>query len=159
MRKFALIFRNTALPVLLLELVGCSDELGKSPYVPGKGYSCKVTISLTNDAAVGAWVSLQASRTTGPWVQIERSQVTNLAEAYPSAPPAFQTNVQAELTWQIDTPGVATFNFATLQSVGTNPFAREVMFNKPGVYRVWAINSYPTVATSEVHTIAIRARP
>jgi len=100
MRIWMLRTGRESLALLLFALAGCSDELGKTPYVPGSGYSCTVAISVTNQAVVGEWVPLLASRTSGPWVQVPRAQVTNLAAAYPTAPPGFQTNVQAELTWQ-----------------------------------------------------------
>jgi hypothetical protein len=63
--------------LLLLMLTGCSDELGKSPYVPGSGYSCKVTIFVPSEAAVGEKISLKATRTSGPWQQVPRAQVTS----------------------------------------------------------------------------------
>jgi hypothetical protein len=146
------------LALLLFALVSCSDELGKTPYVPGNGYSCTVAISVTNQAVVGEWIPLQASRASGPWVQVPRAQVTNLAVAFPTAPPALQPNVQAELTWQTDSPDATRFNVATLQSVSTNPYGREVVFSQPGVYRIWAVNGYPTLATSAVQTITVRAK-
>ena len=140
-----------------LGLLGCSDELGSHPFVPAKGYSCTVTISLPKEGVAGEWIELRATRTNGPWMQVDRKTVREGAVALPERPPGFEEQVAANLTWFTEPAGVAVFNVATIESAVRNPYDRQVMFSKPGVYKIWGLSAYPTVSTSAVETITIRA--
>jgi hypothetical protein len=149
---------RAALTMAALGLAGCSDELNSYPFVPGGGYSCTVKISLPKDATVQEWIPLKASRTSGPWIRVRRSDVKDEASAFPKQPPAFEDDVQANLSWFTDPPGAARFDVATLEGVKREPRSREVEFSKPGVYRIWAVTAYPTPATSNVETVTIRLK-
>src|SRR5215472_1253807 len=124
-------------PFALAAISGCSDDLGRYPYVPADGYSCSVKISLSKEAKVGEWIPLKASRRSGPWRQVKRSEVTDEAKAFPKRPPEFEDDVQANLRWLTDPPNVAQFNVATLEDIERNPLERKVRFNQPGVYKIW----------------------
>lgn len=146
-------------PVLVLvAFVGCSDELGSHPYVPGPGYSCVVTLTLPKEGIAGEWIQVKASLTNGPWVQMRRRDVADGAVAWPDQPPAFEQEVAASLTWFTEPPGAARFDVGTVQSIQSNPYGRQVMFNQPGTYRIWGVSAYPTVATSTIETITNRVK-
>jgi hypothetical protein len=143
----------------LLAVVGCSDELGSRPFVPAPGYSCVVTLSVPKEGVVGEWIPLKASQTNGPWMQVRRRDVADGAVAWPKQPPAMEQQVAASLTWFTQPPGVARFNVATMASVQSDPYGRQVMFSQPGVYQIWGVLAYPTISTSNVETITIRVKP
>jgi hypothetical protein len=147
--------RLLLIPSVLAMMSGCSDVRNPYLYVPGEGYSCTVNISLPNEAKVGEWIPLKASRRCGPWRQVRRSEVTDEAKAYPKQPPEFENDVEANLRWLTDPPNVGRFNVATAEDITRNPLERKVRFNQAGVYKIWAITAYPTTATSNVETITI----
>jgi len=143
----------------LLVVVGCSDDLGKRPFVPAAGYSCVVTLSVPKEGIVGQWIPLKASLTNGPWVQVRQRDVAEGAVAWPTQPPAIEPEVAASLTWFTQPPGVARFNVATLSSAQNDQLGRQVVFSQPGVYKIWGVSAYPTMSTTTVETITIRAKP
>jgi hypothetical protein len=138
-------------------LASCSEDdgLGSRPFVPADGYSCTLTISVPKEATVGEWIPLKASCASGPWKQVNRSDVTNLAQAFRESPPAVEDNVQASLFWFTEPTNEVRFNVATLQSVSEDPKRRQVVFSKPGVYKIWAVAASPSVVTSVVETVTI----
>jgi hypothetical protein len=138
-----------------LSVASCSSSEDSRLFVPGPGYTCEVKILLPSEAKVGEWINLKASRTSGPWVQVAKSDVAKGVRAVPKAPPPVEENVQANLSWDIDPPGRAEFNMPTIDSVRTDPLARKVKFNEPGVYKISGTTSFPTKATSKVETITI----
>lgn len=142
----------------IIGLVGCSDELGSHPFVPVPGYSCVLTLSVPKEGFVGEWIPLKASLTNGPWIQVRRRDVPESGIAWPEQPPSFQQEVAASLTFVTDPPGAARFNVPTMQSVQSDPYGRQAVFSQPGVYKIWGISASPTVSTSTVETITIRAK-
>jgi hypothetical protein len=114
--------------------------------------------SLPKEGVAGEWLELKAARTSGPWIQVPRNEVAEGAVAWPEQPPAFEQQVAANLTWLTEPAGIARFNVATLESAQRDPYGRQVMFSKPGVYKIWGVSAYPTVSTSAVETITIRAK-
>jgi len=151
---------TSTVPLLaLLVVVGCSDDLGKRPFVPAAGYSCVVTLSVPKEGIVGQWIPLKASLTNGPWVQVRQRDVAEGAVAWPTQPPAIEPEVAASLTWFTQPPGVARFNVATLSSAQNDQLGRQVVFSQPGVYKIWGVSAYPTMSTTTVETITIRAKP
>jgi hypothetical protein len=95
-----------------------------------------VRISMTNDAIAGEWISLKASQVVSGTVQ---------------------DDVQAQLFWFTDPTNVARFNVATLESVSRDALGRQVMFSRPGTYRIWAV-AEPGSVTSNVETVTVRLK-
>jgi hypothetical protein len=86
---------------------------------------------------------------SGPWKKVRASQVPQ--GTLPLAhEPATEDNVQNNLQWVTDRPGMARFN---LPGQEFDVMTRGVMFTKPGRYKLTGFSSDP--AKSESNTITI----
>jgi len=91
---------------------------------------------MTNDAIAGEWIPLKASQVVSGVVE---------------------DDVQARLFWFTEPTNIARFNFPTLESVSRDPLGRQVMFSRPGTYRIWAI-AEPGAVTSNVEIVTVRLK-
>jgi len=132
-----------------LALAACGPE-AERVYVPAEGYTISVQISLPDEARVGEWIVLSAQRRSGPWKAVARDAVPPGFVPFERPPPEHEREVADNLRWMTDLPG-ARFELPVGGGHG-----RKVQFEKPGTYRLWARNAYPTDAQSNVLTLEVR---
>lgn len=125
---------------MMVLAVSCERESGHV-YVPGPGFTQKLTISATftknREVAVGEWLELLATRKTGPWLKVEKSKARQADCYWLRPPPEIEENAQSNVRWHVDPKGSAAFNVPgplTLQR-------RSVRFTQPGKYRLWATSA------------------
>ena len=153
------IHRRFAMLITSLSLLGCSaDE--QSParpehvYVPADDYRVVVTIVVPEKAKAGEWIPLKASRKSGPWKKISTRDLPPDVRWFVRPPPQFEDEVADNLTWLTDPPQVARFDVPTPSEAMNHE--RKVRFSKPGTYKIWGDNAYPTSSKSNVVTIRVR---
>jgi hypothetical protein len=118
--------------------------------VPAESYTISVQIAVPGEAPVGEWIPLSAERRSGPWKRVRRSEAPAGFVPFDKPPPEHEREVAANLHW-ITEPGGAQFD---VPATPTNE--RKVKFQKPGTYKVWARNAYPTDAKSNVATVTVK---
>jgi hypothetical protein len=121
-------------------------------YVPVEGFTSVVTISAPSVARVGEWIPLNATRRSGPWTHVRweelRPEEMNMFD-----PRMFEREVAGNLSWTIDPPADARFNTDFLP--GSDPGARSVKFEAPGIYKLQGYSVFPTPTFSNVLTIRV----
>jgi hypothetical protein len=126
-------------------------------YVPGDSFRYVVRISTAQGehatVAVGEPLRLHASRRSGPWIEKAAKDVPDTA-CRTSALMEEEPEVAAELAWNVEPEGVATFNVPTVLTAGDR--TREVRFSQPGEYRLKGVSFAPcTRETSNVITVSV----
>jgi hypothetical protein len=124
----------TALP-----LVACENgDGGYVPYVPAPGFAqrMEVTLELPDSApvAVGAWVTMHATRESGPWV-LRDSTMTEEPACEEISPITQEYEVAGKVEWRVEPEGRVNYSVP-----GPPNFDRQIRFNQPGRYRVWAVS-------------------
>ena len=124
-----------AAPLLALALMGCDSGGGYIPYVPGPGFTQQLEVSLElPDSApvkVGEWVTMHATRQSGPWV-LRDSTMTEDPPCEEISPIIEEFEAAGKVEWRVEPEGLV--NFSPLGARGD----RQIRFNQPGRYRVWA---------------------
>ena len=150
--------RTAQILVLSLSLLACSgDESSRRPehvYVPADDYTVVVTIDVPRQARVGEWIPLKASRKSGPWKKVKFAEVAPDVRWFVRPPPEFEDEVADNLTWLTDPPQAARYDMPTLTEEMSHE--RKAKFSKPGTYKIWGDNAYPTRSKSNVVTIRVR---
>jgi len=149
--------RHGAILVASLSLLACSADDPRRPehvYVPADDYAVVVTIEVPKQARVGEWIPLRATRKSGPWKKVKYASVAPDAHWFVEPPPEFEDEVADNLTWLTDPPQAGRFDVPTMGEAMTHE--RKVRFSKPGTYKIWGDNAYPTSAKSNVVTIRVR---
>jgi hypothetical protein len=133
-----------------LLLTACTPQEPEFVYVPAENYQISVHISVPGEARAGEWIPLSAERRSGPWKRVRRGDAPPGLVPFGAPPAEYEKEVAANLHW-ITEPAGAQFDVPLTQ---TNE--RKVRFDKPGNYRVWARNAYPTEAKSNVVTLTVK---
>jgi hypothetical protein len=124
-----------AAPLLALAIAACDSGGGYIPYVPGPGFTQLLEISLElPDSApvkVGEWVTMHATRESGPWV-LQDSTMTEEPRCEEISPIIEEWEAAGKVEWRVEPEGQV--NYSPLGAGGT----RQIKFNQPGRYRVWA---------------------
>ena len=126
--------------LLILPLAACGGESsgGYVPYVPGPGFAqrMEVTLELPDSApvAVGAWVTMHATRESGPWV-LRDSTMTEAPACEKISPVTQEYEVAGKVEWRVEPAGRVNYSVP-----GPPDFDRQIRFNEPGRYRVWAVS-------------------
>ena len=121
--------------LLALAAAACESEDAYIPYVPGPGFTqlLEVSLELPDSGAVrvGEWVPMHATRESGPWV-LRDSTMTGEPACEELSPITEEFEAAGKVEWRVEPEGQVTFS---------PPGAgREIMFNQPGRYRVWAVS-------------------
>ena len=143
--------------LLMLLLFACSQEPSVSKgesvarpefvYVPAGNYKISVEITVPREAVVGEWITLKATRTSGPWKLAKSEELAPGTTWFIKPPPEYEREVADNLRWLTEPPNAARFDipFHTTSQISHE---RKAIFSKPGTYRLWAHNAYPTEAES-----------
>jgi len=92
---------------------------------------------------------------TDPFQPVKYTEVTPETPFFAEAPFEFESEVAANLAWEVEPSGAAQFDVATDLTAAMS-FERKVIFNKLGIYRIFGRSAYPTPADSNVIAITIR---
>ena len=147
-----------SISVLLIALLACSADEQSSArpehvYVPADDYKVVVTIAVPEKAKAGEWIPLRATRKSGPWKKVKAADVAPDVRWFVRPPPEFEDEVADNLTWLTDPPQTARFDVPTIEAMNHE---RKAKFAKPGIYKIWGHNAYPTTAQSNVVTVRVR---
>jgi hypothetical protein len=127
-----------ALLACTLPLAGCESQRGYVPYVPGPGFKqvMEVTLELPDSApvAVGSWITMHATRESGPWV-LRDSTMTDDPPCEEISPIIQEYEAAGKVEWKVEPEGQVNFSVP-----GPPNWDRQIKFNQPGRYRVWAIS-------------------
>jgi hypothetical protein len=138
-----------------LVALGCVAACSPDPapeyvYVPADSYAISVQIAVPAEGRVGEWLPLSAQRRSGPWKRVKRSEAPAGFTPFERPPPEAEAEVADNLRWMTE-PGGARFDLPD----GTS-HRRQVKFDQPGTYQVWAHSAYPTDAKSNVLTVRVK---
>jgi hypothetical protein len=134
---------------------GCS-RVPDYVFIPADEYKLTVEIVVPPRGTVDEWVPLRASRHSGPWKKIPYSQLPPETFWFELPPPASEREVADNLHWVSEPLGAARFDLPQQTDPGSHQ--RHVMFSRPGTYRLWGDNAYPTRGKSNVATILIQVK-
>lgn len=126
------------LATCLVTLSACESKGGYIPYVPGPGFDqrMEITLELPDSApvAVGQWVTLHATRESGPWV-LRDSAATDEPRCEEISPITEEYEAAGKVEWKVEPEGQVNYSVP-----GPPNFDRQIKFNQPGAYRVWAVS-------------------
>ena len=127
-----------ALLVCALPLAACESGGGYVPYVPGPGFTqeLQVTLELPDSAPVpvGTWVTMHATRKSGPWV-LRDSTMTEEPPCEQISPIIEEFEAAGKVEWRVEPEGQVNYSVP-----GPPNWDRQIKFNQPGRYRVWAVS-------------------
>jgi hypothetical protein len=133
--------RSLAACLPLLALLGaCEPAKSKYvPYIPGPGFTetMHAAVRLPDSTTVlrpGEWATLHASRESGPW-RLKTGEAANEKAACERTSPALQeSEVAAVVQWHVEPNKGVSYN------VPGASFERQIRFERPGTYQVWAVS-------------------
>ena len=127
-----------AAPLLALAIAACDSGGGYIPYVPGPGFTqlLEVSLELPDSAPVkvGEWVTMHATRESGPWV-LQDSTMTEEPRCEEISPIIEEWEAAGKVEWRVEPEGRVNYSVP-----GPPNFDRQIRFNQPGRYRVWAVS-------------------
>lgn len=142
---------------LLAALLACEPaKSGYIPYIPGPGFSetLRVAVRLPDSTVVlhsGEWATLHAEREAGPW-RLKAGEAANEKGACERTSPAIQElEVASRVKWHVEPSEGVSYN------VPGSTFERQIRFEKPGRYQVWAVSKgCGTTITSDRVEVEVR---
>jgi len=149
--------RRLSIALLMPMLFACSQERTGSKgeavtrpefvYVPAENYKISVEIAVPREAVAGEWITLRATRKSGPWKLVKSTELAPGTKWFIKPPPELEREVADNLRWLTEPPNAARFDVPVYAS---SPISheRKAIFSKPGTYRLWGHNAYPTEAES-----------
>jgi hypothetical protein len=150
--------RAALLTALLLALGGC-DAGPEFVFVPAAAYQEALTVRVdvpdTGHVATGEWVTLHANRLMGPWTRVRRAEVPDSVKCRRNvAPRTRDLEIASKLHWQV-LPADAPVKY---NMPGPPDYDRQIQFNQPGEYRLWAVSASPCGGEFASDTLRIRVR-
>ena len=116
----------------------CESPPPEWVWVPAADFEATLHVELGDEPGqpfqVDQWIRLHASRSTGPWVRVKYNELPADARWLTRPPEEREENVEANVRWQVEPGGHHTFNLPTAQDI----LLRQVRFDAPGRYKVWA---------------------
>jgi hypothetical protein len=128
------------------------DHLDDWVYLPAPGSTPAVEISVPNLVRQGAWIDLKARRLNGRWTRVRRRDVARGQLAAPVEPAPIEEDVQGNVSWIVESHGIAEFNLPTPETALS---CRRVRFHQPGVYAIRAYSAYPARVESQTITVTV----
>src|SRR5258707_13007314 len=124
-------------------------------FIPDDNFTTSVEIVVPTDALVGEWIPVSAKRWSGPWKRVTLKDVPPDRPWLTSQPGEFEPEVARNVTWLTEPPLAATFDALSDEDIRREGVwtKRKAMFAKPGIYKIWAQNGFPSRAKSNVVTI------
>ncbi|MGW8394176.1 hypothetical protein [Pseudoduganella sp. HUAS MS19] len=131
-----------------------AEQLPEFGYVAAPNVKVIVEIRGPGEARVGEWITLNASRTvTGDWVRTRLAQLPEGSDWWAQPMSGYESEVAANLNWQIDPPGLARMNVPTLVNAVSHD--RKVQFSKPGIYVLSGHSAVPIHTDSNKLTVVV----
>jgi hypothetical protein len=135
------------------------DPPSEYVFIPDDDFTTSVEIVVPTDALAGEWIPVGAKRRSGPWKRVTRKEVPPGKPSLTSQPREFEPEVARNVTWLTEPPFAAIFDIPSIEEIRREGVwtKRKAMFAKPGIYKIWAENGFPSRAKSNVVTITVRS--
>lgn len=107
---------------------------------------------------VGEWITLHAKRWSGPWKRVHAKEAPPGPDTLTWQPDEYEPEVAANQRWFVEPSDASRMDVSTPESLAKKAsiWERQIVFSKPGTYRLWALSKTPTEAMSNTITVSVK---